>query len=129
MSVRILFIGVVIFLVAFALPVSACDVESSKQNASVDTLMPNVSAIERHVGQLAYNPLSVKDGQKHGSHKDGSDCCEDGCFRTMANCNHVSTLACFSHSHLALNYAEQYDFISLAVPVGIYSPPYRPPIA
>ena len=38
MSVRILFIGVVIFLVAFALPVSACDVESSKQNASVDTL-------------------------------------------------------------------------------------------
>jgi hypothetical protein len=91
--------------------------------------MPNVSAIERHVGQLAYNPLSVKDGQKHGSHKDGSDCCEDGCFCTMANCNHVSTLACFSHSHLALNYAEQYDFISLAVPVGIYSPPYRPPIA
>ena len=38
MSVRILFIGVVIFLVAFALPVSACDVESSKQNASVDTV-------------------------------------------------------------------------------------------
>jgi len=50
-------------------------------------------------------------------------------MRRLPNCNHVSTLACFSHSHLALNYAEQYDFISLAVPVGIYSPPYRPPIA
>lgn len=130
MSIKVLITCIVISLAALVLPVSACDAESGQQTvATVETLIKNASSVDNHSIELVNNPQSKKTAHMHSLLKSNSDCCEDGCQCFMANCHHGSMSVCFSQSEMALNYVEQYAFIALAVPVSIYPPPYRPPIA
>ena len=129
MRIKILFTCIVLSLAALALPVSACDEESSHQADSAETVLQNANHVDTHTIGVTNQPLLEKKAHMHASREGNSDCCEDGCLCFMANCHHGSTPLCFSQNEIALNDAEQYELLSLSTPVSISTPPYRPPIA